>query len=141
MSDVQAAMMRVQLRRLPDLVKARSSAAEGYAERLASLEGIQLPVVLDDRTHPWQSYLITTDETVDRDAVVVALRDRGVGSNFGTYASHVQPVYDSRTECPVSARLFATQFALPMHANLTEDDLDYVAEQLREVLADAAVRR
>jgi dTDP-4-amino-4,6-dideoxygalactose transaminase len=98
-------------------------------------------VVLDDRTHPWQSYLVTAEDGVDRDAVVMALRERGVGSNFGTYASHVQPVYASRTDCPVSARLFATQFALPMHANLTEDDVDYVAEQLRAVLSDAAVRR
>ncbi|WP_331141367.1 DegT/DnrJ/EryC1/StrS family aminotransferase [Nocardioides sp.] len=141
MSDVQAAMMRVQLRRLPDLVAARSAAADGYAERLKGVDGIHLPVVLDDRTHPWQSYLVTADETVDRDAVVMALRERGVGSNFGTYASHVQPVYGSRTECPVSARLFATQFALPMHANLVADDLDHVAEQLRDVLADPAVRR
>jgi perosamine synthetase len=141
MSDVQAAMMRVQLRRLPDLLAGRSAAAAGYAERLADVDGIHLPVVLDDRTHPWQSYLVTADETVDRDAVVMALRERGVGSNFGTYASHVQPIYDSRTECPVSARLFATQFALPMHANLTEDDVDYVAHQLRAVLADRAVRR
>jgi dTDP-4-amino-4,6-dideoxygalactose transaminase len=141
MSDVQAAMMRVQLERLPHLVTARSAAADGYAERLADVDGIHLPVVLEDRTHPWQSYLVTADETVERDAVVVALRERGVGSNFGTYSSHVQPVYSSRTDCPVSARLFATQFALPMHANLTEDDLDYVAEQLREVLSDPAVRR
>lgn len=141
MSDVQAAMMRVQLRRLPDLLAARSAAAAGYGERLADVDGIHLPVVLDDRTHPWQSYLVTAGETVDRDAVVMALRERGVGSNFGTYASHVQPVYASRTTCPVSERLFTTQFAIPMHANLADDDLDYVAEQLREVLADPAVRR
>lgn len=71
----------------------------------------------------------------------MALRERGVGSNFGTYASHLQPVYGTQDVCPVSARLFTTQFALPMHANLVADDLDYVAEQLRAVLADPAVRR
>lgn len=141
MSDVQAAMMRVQLKRLPDLVASRSAAADGYAERLADVDGIDLPVVLEDRTHPWQSYLVTTHESVDRDAVVMALRERGVGSNFGTYASHVQPVYGTQDVCPVSARLFVTQFALPMHANLVADDLDYVAVQLREVLDDPAVRR
>ncbi|NYE35103.1 dTDP-4-amino-4,6-dideoxygalactose transaminase [Nocardioides cavernae] len=140
MSDVQAAMMRVQLTRLPHLVAARTAAADGYAERLADVDGIDLPVVLEDRTHPWQSYLVTTHDSVDRDAVVVALRERGVGSNFGTYASHVQPVYGTRDDCPVSARLFTSQFALPMHANLVADDLDHVAEQLRAVLADPAVR-
>lgn len=141
MSDVQAAIMRVQVRRLDDLIAARSAAAEGYAERLAGVDGISLPVVLPDRTHPWQSYLVTAADDVDRDKVVMALRERGVGSNFGTYASHVQPVYGSTTECPVSARLFATQLALPMHANLVEDDLDWVATQLRDVLATSAVHR
>ncbi|WP_457208481.1 DegT/DnrJ/EryC1/StrS family aminotransferase, partial [Nocardioides sp. P5_C9_2] len=141
MSDVQAAIMRVQLGRLPDLVTARSAAADGYAERLAGTEGISLPVVLHDRTHPWQSYLVTAGDDVDRDKVVMALRERGVGSNFGTYASHVQPVYGTSSDCPVSARLFRTQFALPMHANLVEDDLDWVAAQLRDVLASGDVRR
>lgn len=136
MSDVQAAIMRVQLRRLPELLAARTAIAEGYHERLADLEGISLPVVLEDRTHPWQSYLLTAGPELDRDAIVTGLRGRGVGSNFGTYASHVQPVYGSTQECPVSARLFRTQFALPMHANLTSDDVDYVAEQLREVVED-----
>lgn len=134
MSDVQAAIMRVQLGRLPTLLARRAEAAAGYAERLADTEGITLPVVLADRTHPWQSYLVTAGPEVDRDAVVVGLRERGVGSNFGTYASHVQPVYGATQECPVSARLFRTQFALPMHANLGEDDLDYVVAQLRDVL-------
>ena len=66
--------------------------------------------------------------------MVVALRERGVGSNFGTYASHVQPVYGSTEECPNSKYLFERQLALPMHSNLVDDDLDYVADQLREVL-------
>jgi dTDP-4-amino-4,6-dideoxygalactose transaminase len=141
MSDLQAAVMRVQLGRLQDLVAARSAAADGYAERLAGVEGISLPVVLDDRTHPWQSYLVTAADDVDRDKVVMALRQRGVGSNFGTYASHAQPVYGTSSDCPVSAKLFRTQLALPMHANLVEDDLDWVATQLRDVMASADIRR
>jgi dTDP-4-amino-4,6-dideoxygalactose transaminase len=134
LSDVQAAIMRVQLRRLPDLVAARSRAADQYAELLGDLEQVSLPVVLEDRTHPWQSYLLTAADGIDRDAVVMALRERGVGSNIGTYSSHVQPVYGATQECPVAARLFRTQFALPMHANLTEDDVSYVASVVRDVV-------
>jgi len=138
LSDVQAAIMRVQLRRLPDLLAARQASAAGYAERLSDVEGITLPTVLEDRTHPWQSYLVTAGPEVDRDRVVMGLRERGVGSNIGTYASHVQPVYGATNPCPVSERLFTTQLALPMHANLTSDDLDYVAEQLRLVLGESS---
>jgi perosamine synthetase len=138
LSDVQAAIMRVQLRRLPELLAARQAVADGYAERLSDVDGISLPTVLADRTHPWQSYLVTTAADVDRDRVIMGLRERGVGSNIGTYASHVQPVYGATNACPVSQRLFTTQLALPMHGNLTSEDLDYVAEQLRLVLGESS---
>lgn len=140
LSDLQAAIMRVQLQRMPDLIAARTRAADGYRELLGAVEGLLQPVVLADRTHPWQSYLVTTDATVDRDAMVTHLRTRGVGSNIGTYASHVQPVYGQTQACPVSLSLFENQFALPMHANLTDDDVAYVAEQVQAVLALPDVR-
>ncbi len=134
LSDVQAAIMRVQLRRLPDLVAARTRAARQYAELLGDIDELALPVALPDRTHPWQSYLVTVADGVDRDTMVMGLRERGVGSNFGTYASHLQPVYGAKEACPVSARLFRQQLALPMHANLTPDDVEYVAAQVRATL-------
>ena len=44
--------MRVQLQRLPDLVAARRGAATRYAERLADVDGIELPVALDTGPTP-----------------------------------------------------------------------------------------
>lgn len=141
MSDVQAAIMRVQLQRLPDLMAARGRAAAGYLDLLGDLEGITLPVTLDDRTHAWQSYIVEVEPPLDRGAVALALRERGVGCNFGTYASHLQPVYGATNACPISTGLFARHLAIPMHANLTDDDIEYVATTLREVVQDPAVRR
>ena len=138
MSDVQAAIMRVQVERLPDLMAARGAAAGWYAELLSDVEGITLPVALDDRVHPWQSYVITFDPDVDRGAVALELRRRGVGCNFGTYASHVQPLYGQTEPCPVSADLFRRHLAIPMHANLTQDDVTYVAQTLRDVLTSVS---
>jgi len=142
LSDVQAAIMRVQLRRLPDLLAARGSAAQAYAAGLGDLDQVTLPVALADRTHPWQSYVLTLDPTLDRGKVAMALREQGVGTNFGTYASHLQPVYGvpAPRACPVSADLFARHLAIPMHANLTEDDLAYVVDTVRAVVGSAAVR-
>lgn len=153
LSDVQAAIMRAQLRRLPDLVAARTRAATAYAAGLGDLEALTLPVALVDRTHPWQSYVLTLDRSLDRGAVAVALRAAGVGCNFGTYASHVQPVYAAartqagaaaaeapHSDCPVSADLFARHLAIPMHANLTDDDLEHVIATVRAVVGSAAVR-
>ncbi|KJL46864.1 UDP-4-amino-4-deoxy-L-arabinose--oxoglutarate aminotransferase [Microbacterium hydrocarbonoxydans] len=141
MSDVQAAIMRVQVRRLPDLLLARQRAADGYLAQLGDLEQITLPTALDDRTHPWQSYVITVAPELDRGAVAMALRAAGVGCNFGTYASHLQPLYGDQAALPVSAEIFSRHIAIPMHANLTEADVAYVSETLRSIVSDSAVRR
>ena len=131
LSDVAAAIMLAQLERLPDLVAARQAVADAYASMLADLELVTLPVTAPDRTHSWQSYVVTLDPSVSRGAVAAELRSQGVQCNFGTYASHLQPVYGVTTPCPVSADLFRRHLAVPMHANLTEAEVERVATTLR----------
>jgi len=138
MSDVAAAMMIVQLDRLPSILAARTKVAASYTELLGDCDLLTLPSVPDDRTHPWQSYVVTLDSGVDRGEVAMRLRDRGVQCTFGTYASHLQPVYGATSPCPVSADLFARHLAIPMHANLTESQVETVAATLREVLSAVA---
>jgi dTDP-4-amino-4,6-dideoxygalactose transaminase len=134
LSEINAAIVTVQLARLDDLIEARAGVARGYEARLADVEGLSLPVVLEDRTSVWQSYIVELDRAVPRGAVATFLRERGVQCNIGTYASHVQPLYGSAAHCPVSARIFQQHLAIPMHANLTDSDLDRVAETLRGAL-------
>ncbi|HET8583523.1 MAG TPA: DegT/DnrJ/EryC1/StrS family aminotransferase [Jatrophihabitans sp.] len=131
LSDIAAAIMLVQLERLPMLIKARQAVADGYAERLADLDAVTLPVAAPDRGHVWQSYVLTLAPSVDRAAVARQLREAGVQCTFGTYASHLQPLYGFGQTCPVSADLFRRHLAIPMHANLTSDDLDRVAAAVR----------
>lgn len=135
LSELASAVMLVQLERLPELVARRRSVAAGYKSRLDDLEEITLPVELPDRTSVWQSYIVELDEHTHRGAVARYLRERGVQCNIGTYASHVQPLYGSTQSCPVSARLFQRHLAIPMHANLTDDDVDRVSDTLRAALA------
>jgi perosamine synthetase len=137
LSDVSAAIMLAQLDRLPDLVKARQGVAEAYQQLLGDFDLVKLPVTGADRTHSWQSYALTLDPSVDRGIVASELRSRGVQCNFGTYASHLQPVYGDTNPCPVSADLFARHLAIPMHANLTEAQIERVAAAVREVVPAA----
>ena len=141
LSDISAAIMSVQLARLPVLLAARRWAAAGYRELLSDLDLVTLPAELADREHPWQSYVLTLDPGVNRGAVATELRSRGVQCNFGTYASHLQPVYGMRQHCPVSADLFARHLAIPMHANLTEAQVARVAAAVRDVVTDRTNRR
>jgi perosamine synthetase len=140
LSDIQAAIMLAQLDRLDDLLTARSAVAERYATLLKDFEPVTLPSVPADRTHPWQAYVVTLAPGVDRGEVAMRLRQRGVQCTFGTYASHLQPTYGETNPCPVSADLFRRHLAIPMHANLTEAQVETVATTLREVVTEVAGR-
>lgn len=136
LSDVQAAIMNVQLDRLPQLLASRRAVAKSYHAAFGGLDGVDVPVELSDREHPWQAYMLTVDPEIGRDRVALDLRARGVGCNIGTYASHLQPVYGHTGSLPVSAAAFANHLAIPMHANLTDEQVERVVTAVREVVAE-----
>lgn len=131
LSDIAAAILRVQLGRIEELLERRNAFAARYAELLADEELLTVPQVPQDRTHAWQSYLVKLDPRVDRAGLAADLRAQGVGCGHGTWASHLQPVYETKQSCPVSADLFERQLAIPMHAELSMDQVERVVETLR----------
>ena len=134
LSDIAAAILRVQLGRIDELLARRGAAAAHYAGLLADEELVTLPHVPPDRTHAWQSYLVTLDPSVDRARVAADLRAQGIGCGHGTWACHLQPVYEAKQACPVSADLFHRNLAIPMHAELSMTQVERVAEALRTAL-------
>jgi dTDP-4-amino-4,6-dideoxygalactose transaminase len=134
LSDIAAAILQVQLGRIGELLDRRRAVAARYAELLADDELLTLPHVPPDRTHAWQTYMVTLDPNVDRAGVAADLRAQGIGCGHGTWASHLQPVYESKQQCRVSADLFQRNLAIPMHAELSMDQVERVAETLRIAL-------
>lgn len=134
LSDIAAAILLAQLGRMSELLDRRRAVAARYAELLADEELVTLPHVPPDRTHAWQSYLLTLDPGVDRAGVAADLRAKGIGCGHGAWACHRQPVYETGQRCPVSADLFARTLAIPMHAELSMNQVERVAEALRVAL-------
>ncbi|WP_416974109.1 DegT/DnrJ/EryC1/StrS family aminotransferase [Streptomyces sp. 4F14] len=134
LSDIAAAILQVQIERVDELLARRAEVAAAYGELLADEELLALPHVPDDRTHAWQSYLVTLSPRVDRSALAASLRAQGVGCGHGTWASHLQPVYDAVQSCPVSADLFHRNLAIPMHAELSDGQVERVVDVLRAEL-------
>jgi dTDP-4-amino-4,6-dideoxygalactose transaminase len=141
LSDIAAAILRVQLDRTEELLERRKAVAARYAEVLRDEELLTVPFVPDDRAHGWQSYLVTLDPGVDRAGLAAALRARGIGCGHGTWASHLQPAFEAKQACPVSADLYRRHLAIPIHAELTMDQVDRVAQTLHELLPEHAGRQ
>jgi perosamine synthetase len=139
LSDILAAVGVAQVRKLDWLLDARKRVAGWYGRALAGASGLRLPVAPEWGEHTYQSYVVLLDAKLDRDHVIDLLRRDGIESTLGTYALHAQP-YFSRTlgmhagDLPNSFRAFSSSLALPMHAGLTQADVDYVAERLRSAI-------
>jgi dTDP-4-amino-4,6-dideoxygalactose transaminase len=140
LSDVHAAIGVAQLARLEGILRSRRDMAGRLSNRLQAIEGVRVPVTPPDRTHTFQSYVVLLEATVDRDAVIDAMRERGIETTLGTYAMHLQPYFRARygvpdEELPGATRIHHSGLTLPLYPQLTDDDLDQIARALGESVA------
>ena len=142
MSDIQAAVGRVQLERLPDFVSRRRLLADLYTSLLVDLAGVTPPIEPAGMKTNWQSYCVQLDPALSQVGVLQGLLDRGVSARRGIMCSHREPAYQ-----PVPWRsngLEHSEFAqehsvmLPLYHSLTEDEVRTVVSALQETLESLA---
>lgn len=141
MSDINAALGLVQVPRYADVVARRRTLAARLTARLATLDGVRPQWTPEGHMHPYQAYVVTLEERIDRDAAISALRDLDVESTLGTYALHMEPAFAQRGCCgpgglPHSRALAEQTLALPLHEHLRNEDVDLVAGALERVLSE-----
>ena len=90
-SDVLAAILRVQINRLPDLLARKRALAQRLTERLAHVaDRVVLPRLWDDIESTWHLYPVLVEPTL-RDDVIAALRAEGIGAAFHYIPLHSSP--------------------------------------------------
>ncbi len=142
MTDLQAAVGREQLRRLPGLIAQRRLLAEQYRERLSAIPGLS-PVEPRWARSNWQSFCVRLPETVDQRAVMQALLDQGISTRRGVMNIHLEGAYSDRSSHRAATSLMRSASAqqqtiiLPLYAQMTELDIARVVEALRGALAEA----
>src|SRR5207237_1468956 len=80
MTDIQAAIGRKQLERLPELVKRRRALADRYLELLGNIEGLELPFEPEWARSNWQSYCVRLPPQLNQKAVMQILLDEVVST-------------------------------------------------------------
>jgi perosamine synthetase len=139
MTNVAAAIGLGQLERIDAHLAARRRVAEGYDRRLAPLAGrIELPRTAAWADHVLWMYTILTpsDGSADRDAVAAALAAVDIETRPVFPPLHGLPPYRAldRGPYPHASAVAARGLNLPTHAQLTEGDLDRIAEALAKAL-------
>jgi perosamine synthetase len=140
LSDIACAIGLVQLDRLDDMLAGRARAAALYREALGGIEGLELPCEDSggDR-RGWFVFVVQLPRGIDRDAAIVALRERGVQSKPYLPAIHLFAYYREKFghregEFPVCEDVAARSVALPFFPELSESQIARVATALRAVL-------
>lgn len=134
LSDILAAVGVIQMKKIATIIKRKRILASYWDEKLEDIEGIQKPIAANDVTHIYQSYVCLLDPGFNRNGLISRLKNRGVQTQIGTYASHAQPVYKSKQKCPVSLDLMNRTLALPFYVDMSKGDIDMVAGVLQEEL-------
>lgn len=132
MSDVTAAIGVAQLRKLGKIIERKRELANYWNEKLQEIDFIESPYVSENVDHIYQSYVALVDKKTNRNDIIEKLLKKGIQTQIGTYASHIQPVYNSKNRCPISLDIFNRSLALPMYYQLKEEDIDLVVKYLKE---------
>ena len=140
LSEMQAAVGTVQLRKLDRFIAARRELAAAYDRLLESLP-VVVPQSISPEAHVYQSYviLLPEDAAAGRKALIARLRERGVETTIGTYhmplLTYYRRTYGFKAgDFPVSESVAARALALPMHARMSVSDVETVVETLRGAL-------
>lgn len=134
MTDIQAAVGRAQLRRLPDIIEQRRALARSYAEKLADVPALGLPFEPESARSNWQSYCIRLPRGRDQRTVMQSMLDAGVSTRRGVMCSHREGAYKGTApRWPLMQSESAQDqcVLIPLYPQMTSDEQDVVVAALK----------
>ena len=136
LDSMQAAILRVKLRYLDNYCEARQKAAAFYDKAFANHSKLKTPVRMKNSTHVFHQYTLTLNG-VDRSGLRAHLEQKGIPSMiYYPIPLHNQKAYQDprykNGDFPVTEALCSSVISLPMHTELSEDDLGYIVSSVLE---------
>ena len=140
MTEMQAAVGRVQLRKLDRLNARRIEIAAKYGEGLRGIEGLDLPHPPSHLKHVFHVYLLLLDSgfRLSKEDFMWELYTAKQIKVWSHYMPiHLTEIYrrlgHGRGECPVAERMFERYVSIPIHPRMTEEAIEYVIDSIREL--------
>jgi perosamine synthetase len=126
LSDLQAAIGRVQLGRLDEIIERKRSLAVRLGAALAPLDGIHPPVERSDRSHVYMLYTTVVED--GRDELASRLHAAGIEARLYFPPAHTQPIFaDEGVDLPVTEWAGEHLLSLPLHARLSDASIEEIA--------------
>jgi perosamine synthetase len=143
-TDIQCALGKSQLRKLPGWLKRRREIAGYYDQAFDGIFGLNLLNIRPEVTHAYHLYVLQVDSTklkIDRDTILNKLRSRGIGANVHYIPVYLHPFYRQRYGtksglCAKAESAYKKVISLPIFPQLTDNDLNFVVSSLIKILVD-----
>lgn len=136
LDTVQAVVLAAKLKHLDEWNRMRAQKFTHYQELLKDVEGIQLPEIMQDRTHVFQTLAVCFD---GRDHVLEELKKRNIGALIHyPIPIHLQEAYADLKhkpgDFPVSENVCQHVLSLPMFPHITKQQIEYVSSSLKDIM-------
>jgi dTDP-4-amino-4,6-dideoxygalactose transaminase len=144
LSDLAAAIGVAQVEKLDALLERRAAVAGLYAERLAGIEGLRIPIAgRGAELRSWFVYTVRLPAGADRDATIHRLAERGVAAKAYLPCIHLFPHLRElgyrEGQFPVAEAAAADSLALPFFPAMSEAQVDRVCQELAAALGRGPV--
>jgi dTDP-4-amino-4,6-dideoxygalactose transaminase len=136
MTELQAAIGKVQLEKFPFVLQKRRGLTQQYFEALRRSPNLGLPANAPE--HTWQTFMPLLPGEVDRSFVIEELWRQGIQAGPGSVAGHLAGHFQPQEPLPISQQLHHSGLALPLHAELSSPQVEMVAAALLKLLEKRA---
>lgn len=141
LTDLQSALGVVQLAKCDGMNQARECTAQRYSGAFESIEALEVPATLPDRTTSWHLYVLRLHLDrlrIDRNKFIKELADRGVSTSVHFIPLHLQPVYQrdyqyKPGDFPVAEREYQRSLSLPIYPAMREEEVEQVIWAVSDV--------
>lgn len=133
MTDMQAAVGREQLKRMPQIIAARRALADRYRALLKSYESVGFPTEPNYARSNWQSFCVRLPEQCDQRSVMQSMLDNGISTRRGIMCAHREDTYVNIAQGAALPHSEAAQdhcIILPLYPQMTETEQDKVVSAL-----------
>jgi perosamine synthetase len=129
LTEIQAAIGRVQLRKLDAILARKRANADWMSKRLERIPGITPPYQLPYASSVHMLYTCLVDR--NRDAVLTYLLQAGIEARIYFPPAHLQPIFSGHLQnLPVTEDVAAKMLSIPMHSRLQPDELAQIADAI-----------